>query len=467
MISKSKNVLKSNPDLADDLIAVINTSNIVSNEYLADVLIEACYKQDKIRPELFLDKSSLVSQKLLNSPEKQQAFSKRIEEFQKMESLMHELMMDDKAELLQDADIIDMYKSSMKFNPAFIDNGYAVAMEKMGVNTLDNNFGFGDFPSEANEYNPNFVLSDVKIVDGINDEIDLIENTVNSPEIDLSNDMNEKVFSPIAKIDGISKTYQESMKELLNEFEQKYTYEKSLLSFKSKAFNSATGTTINIQKHLSGGYSLSSGTGTPSEDLATMMLKGDGVIRRVPDPETDEDFNNVVEAWSMLKDRGYDLSNIQLKGDLAAIPQRYHDTLKSIQENTFDFGIPDVNLDDNNDCEIGLVDVVDDEKLDKIKSTANNDTVVIDDNPFDNTDDDIDPDIDPELEKAMLLALSGIDPESNDDTLDKKNDNNALDNDDLNQAERDVVEALKIETSKVDLHEKSNQKKVSRKRRNR
>ncbi|MCR9341148.1 hypothetical protein [Vibrio alginolyticus] len=176
---------------------------------------------------------------------------------------------------------------------------------------------------EENKYNSNeFVIGDVP-------ESQIVEQSVdntNLQDVDVP-----EVEYPLQKTDKSIKSYQEFIDELLEQYESNYTLEKlSKTGLKQRLFNAETGGSIHIEKSVLGSVTLTAGTGTAAEDLATMLLKGKGRLVQVPSPETEEDFTNMIEAWKKLQTDGYDLANIKL--DKEGVPQRYHDALAELKK---------------------------------------------------------------------------------------------------------------------------------------
>ncbi|HCH2724007.1 TPA: hypothetical protein NKS78_001529 [Vibrio parahaemolyticus] len=176
---------------------------------------------------------------------------------------------------------------------------------------------------EENKYNSNeFVIGDVP-------ESQIVEQSVdntNLQDVDVP-----EVEYPLQKTDKSIKSYQEFIDELLEKYESNYTLEKlSKTGLKQRLFNAETGGSIHIEKSVLGSVTLTAGTGTAAEDLATMLLKGKGRLVQVPSPESEEDFTNMIEAWKKLQTDGYDLENIKL--DKEGVPQRYHDALAEMKK---------------------------------------------------------------------------------------------------------------------------------------
>ncbi|PWY29499.1 hypothetical protein [Vibrio vulnificus] len=208
---------------------------------------------------------------------------------------------------------------------------------------------------EENKYNSNeFVIGDVP-------ESQIVEQSVdntNLQDVDVP-----EVEYPLQKTDKSIKSYQEFIDELLEKYESNYTLEKlSKTGLKQRLFNAETGGSIHIEKSVLGSVTLTAGTGTAAEDLATMLLKGKGRLVQVPSPESEQDFTNMIEAWKKLQTDGYDLENIKL--DKEGVPQRYHDALAELKKPGYVIGGEELN----NDIEE--------------QAKPENSFVVVDDNPF-------------------------------------------------------------------------------------
>ncbi|HCG7122478.1 TPA: hypothetical protein NJ344_000617 [Vibrio parahaemolyticus] len=210
---------------------------------------------------------------------------------------------------------------------------------------------------EENKYNSSeFVIGDVPAAQIVEQSVD---NT-NLQDVDVP-----EVEYPLQKTDKTVKSYQEFIDELLERYESNYTLEKlSKTGLKQRLFNAETGGSIHIEKSVLGSVTLTAGTGTAAEDLATMLLKGKGRLVQVPSPETEVDFTNMIEAWKKLQTDGYDLENIKL--DKEGVPQRYHDALAELKKPGYVIGGEELN----NDVEES--------------AKPENTFVVVDDNPFSN-----------------------------------------------------------------------------------
>ncbi|MCF9942944.1 hypothetical protein J7994_11285 [Vibrio parahaemolyticus] len=210
---------------------------------------------------------------------------------------------------------------------------------------------------EENKYNSNeFVIGDVPAAQIVEQSVD---NT-NLQDVDVP-----EVEYPLQKTDKTVKSYQDFIDELLEQYESNYTLEKlNKTGLKQRLFNAETGGSIHIEKSVLGSVTLTAGTGTAAEDLATMLLKGKGRLVQVPSPENEADFTNMIEAWKKLQSDGYDLANIQL--DKKGVPERYHDALAELKKPGYVIGGEELNND--------------------IEEPAKPETsfVVVDDNPFSN-----------------------------------------------------------------------------------
>ncbi|EJU9970533.1 hypothetical protein N5M11_000754 [Vibrio alginolyticus] len=189
---------------------------------------------------------------------------------------------------------------------------------------------------EENKYNSNeFVIGDVP-------ESQIVEQSVDNTKLQ-DVDVPEVEY-PLQKTDKTVKSYQDFIDELLEQYESNYTLEKlNKTGLKQRLFNAETGGSIHIEKSVLGSVTLTAGTGTAAEDLATMLLKGKGRLVQVPSPENEADFTNMIEAWKKLQSDGYDLANIQL--DKKGVPERYHDALAEMKKPGYVIGGEELNND--------------------------------------------------------------------------------------------------------------------------
>ncbi|WJE05702.1 hypothetical protein QRT07_21335 [Vibrio parahaemolyticus] len=353
MIDKSKSLARDDMNVVDRIVNEINGKKIRTNEEFANLLIEECFKQDSIRPEFFLDTTQTASQRVLNTLEKQEAFAKRIVEFQQAEAVVHEMMVTDNIQELQANGTISLYKESMKFNPTKTNYYY------QNVDN-SNDFVVGEAPKTV-EYTDKFTLFSQEPIQNEQSilikplrtdseqnqtheqvshvrseqvsEVNEVDNVVN----EVKND--EYTTNPIQENEQNFMDFEKFMEELNRKYDEKYAIQKvNKTGLKSRLVNEKTGGVITIEKSILGATTVTAGTGTPADDLATMLLKGDGRLVQVPQPPNDTDFANMVEAWKKLQADGYDLDNIKLVGKEPMIPDRYRDALEQLKNPGFVLG---------------------------------------------------------------------------------------------------------------------------------
>ncbi|WP_341852594.1 hypothetical protein [Vibrio vulnificus] len=356
MIDKSKSLARDDMNVVDRIVNKINGKKIRTNEEFANLLIEECFKQDGIRPEFFLDTTQTASQQVLNTLEKQEAFAKRIVEFQEAEAVVHEMMVTGNIQELQANGIISLYNESMKFNPSKIDE-YCQAVSN------SNEFVVGEAPKTV-EYTDKFTLFSQEPIQ--NEQSILIKplrtdseqnqtheqvSHVRSEQVSEVNEVHEVdavvdevkndeyTTNPIQENEQNVMDFKKFMEELNRKYDEKYAIQKvNKTGLKSRLVNENTGGVITIEKSILGTTTVTAGTGTPADDLATMLLKGDGRLVQVPQPPNDTDFANMVEAWKKLQADGYDLDNIKLVGKEPMIPDRYRDALEQLKNPGFVLG---------------------------------------------------------------------------------------------------------------------------------
>lgn len=372
MIDKSKSLARDDMNVVDRIVNKINGKKIRTNEEFANLLIEECFKQDGIRPEFFLDTTQTASQQVLNTIEKQEAFAKRIVEFQQAEAVVHELMVTGNIQELQADGTISLYKESMKFNPKNIDSYYVDYVKRI---SNENEFVVSQAPKPI-EYTDKFTLFSQEPIK--NEQSALIKTAdLEQPKIVNSSDAKIKetvsqdvdvpeVEYPIQKSDKTVKSYQDFIDELIEKYESNYSVEKlGKTGLKKRLFNAETGGSITIEKSIFGSTTLTAGTGTKAVDLKMLFMnKKSKTLTQVPTPETEEDFLNMIEAWKLLRSDGFDLNTIKLHEE--GIPQRYHDALAELTRPSFVMNGEELN----NDVEE--------------PAKPENSFVVVDDNPFSN-----------------------------------------------------------------------------------
>ncbi|MBM5432853.1 hypothetical protein HYN14_23280 [Vibrio parahaemolyticus] len=359
-------------NVVDRIVNKINGKKIRTNEEFADLLIEECFKQDGIRPEFFLDTTQTASQQVLNTIEKQEAFAKRMVEFQQAEAVVHKMMISGNIQELQADGTISLYKESMKFNPKNIDSYYVDYVKRI---SNENEFVVSEAPKPI-EYTDKFTLFSQEPIK--NEQSALIKTAdleqpkiVNSSETKIKETVPQdvdvpEVEYPIQKSDKTVKSYQDFIDELLEKYESNYSVEKlGKTGLKKRLFNAETGGSITIEKSIFGSTTLTAGTGTKAVDLKMLFMnKKSKTLTQVPTPETEEDFLNMIEAWKLLRSDGFDLNTIKLHEE--GIPQRYHDALAELTRPSFVMNGEELN----NDVEE--------------PAKPENSFVVVDDNPFEN-----------------------------------------------------------------------------------
>lgn len=361
MIDKSKTIAAKDLKKVEKFAKKLSNMSYLPPEKFADHIITECYKQDSVRPEYFLDTTQTASQQVLNTLEKQEAFAKRIVEFQEAEAVVHEMMVTGNIQELQANGIISLYKESMKFNPSKIDE-YCQAVSN------SNEFVVGEAP-KAVDYTDKFTLFSQEPIQ--NEQSILIKplrtdseqnqtheqvSHVRSEQVSEVNEVNEVddvvnevkndeyTTNPIQENEQNVMDFEKFMEELNRKYDEKYAIQKvNKTGLKSRLVNENTGGVITIEKSILGTTTVTAGTGTPADDLATMLLKGDGRLVQVPQPPNDTDFANMVEAWKKLQADGYDLDNIKLVGKEPMIPDRYRDALEQLKNPGFVLGGQDLD----------------------------------------------------------------------------------------------------------------------------
>ncbi|HCG8773567.1 hypothetical protein HJ127_05515 [Vibrio parahaemolyticus] len=350
MIDKSKSLARDDMSVIDRIVNKINGKKIRTNEEFADLLIEECFKQDGIRPEFFLDTTQTASQQVLNTMEKQEAFAKRMVEFQQAEAVVHEMMVSGNIQELQADGTISLYKESMKFNPSKIDeyfqtvsnsNEFVVGEEPKTIDYTDK---FTLYSQEPIQNEQSILIKPLRTDSEQNQTPEQVSpvqsqqvNEVDDIVDEVSND--EYSTNPIQENEQNVIDFEKFMEELNKKYDEKYAIQKvNKTGLKSRLVNEKTGGVITIEKSILGATTVTAGTGTPADDLATMLLKGDGRLVQVPQPPNDTDFANMVEAWKKLQADGYDLDNIKLVGKEPMIPDRYRDALEQLKNPGFVLG---------------------------------------------------------------------------------------------------------------------------------
>lgn len=329
MIDKSKTIAAKDLKKVEKFAKSLRSMIYLPPEKFADHIIMECFKKDSVRPEYFLDKTQTPSKILFNTPDQQIAFANRVAEYQEAEAVVKELSKHNKVNSVNNSNIVTFSNESMIFNPEYIDDYH---IEYLKTESDKQMFVVAGEKPKALEYTDKYSLFHVKPTQN---EISIIvkpdgQSKTNSKD-DVSNVDVPEVEYPLQKSDAKVKSYQEFIDELLEKYESNYSVEKlSKTGLKKRLFNAETGGSITIEKSVLGSMTLTAGTGTAAEDLATMLLKGKGRLVQVPSPESEEDFTNMIEAWKKLQTDGYDLANIKL--DKEGVPQRYHDALHEMKK---------------------------------------------------------------------------------------------------------------------------------------
>ncbi|WMN53502.1 hypothetical protein [Vibrio alginolyticus] len=365
MIDKSKTLAAKDLKKVEKFAKNLRSKIYLPPEKFADHIIMECFKKDGVRPEYFLDKTQTPSKILFSSEEKQIAFANRVAEYQEAEAVVKELSKHNKVNSVNNSNIVNFSNESMIFNPEYIDDYH---IEYLKNDSDKQMFVVAGEKPKALEYTDKYSLFDVKATQN---EISIVVK----PDVKSKSNSNDDVANidipeveyPLQKTDKTVKSYQDYVDELLEKYESNYSLEKmSKTGLKQRLFNAETGGSIHIEKSVLGSVTLTAGTGTAAEDLATMLLKGKGRLVQVPSPETEEDFTNMIEAWKKLQTDGYDLENIKL--DKEGVPQRYHDALAELKKPGYVIGGEELK----NDGEV--------------EEKPQNSFVVVDDNPFENSE---------------------------------------------------------------------------------
>ncbi|EJG1946679.1 hypothetical protein J7943_13350 [Vibrio parahaemolyticus] len=363
MIDKSKTLAAKDLKKVEKFAKKLSSMSYLPPEKFADHIIMECFKKDGVRPEYFLDKTQTASKILFSSEEKQVVFANRVAEYQEAEAVVKELSKHNNVNSVNNSNIVTFSNESMIFNPEYVDDYHTEYLKEVSDKTM---FVVAGEKPKALEYTDKYSLFHVKPTQN---EISIVvkpdgKSKSNSND-DVANVDIPEVEYPLQKTDKTVKSYQDYVDELLVKYESNYSLEKlSKTGLKQRLFNAETGGSIHIEKSVLGSVTLTAGTGTAAEDLATMLLKGKGRLVQVPSPESEEDFTNMIEAWKKLQTDGYDLANIKL--DKEGVPQRYHDALAEMKKPGYVIGGEELN----NDVEE--------------PAKPENSFVVVDDNPFEN-----------------------------------------------------------------------------------
>ncbi|EJG2157335.1 TPA: hypothetical protein N2722_001634 [Vibrio parahaemolyticus] len=363
MIDKSKTLAAKDLKKVEKFAKKLSNMSYLPPEKFADHIIMECFKEDGVRPEYFLDKTQTPSKILFEKSDQQIAFANRVAEYQEAEAVVKELSKHNNVNSVNNSNIVTFSKESMIFNPEYINDYHTEYLKEVSDKTM---FVVAGEKPKALEYTDKYSLFHVKPTQN---EISIVVKPDSQAKTNSNNDVANvdipEVEYPLQKSDTKVKSYQDYVDELLEKYESNYSLEKlSKTGLKQRLFNAETGGSIHIEKSVLGSVTLTAGTGTAAEDLATMLLKGKGRLVQVPSPESEEDFTNMIEAWKKLQTDGYDLANIKL--DKEGVPQRYHDALAELKKPGYVIGGEELNNDGEEPAE------------------PENSFVVVDDNPFEN-----------------------------------------------------------------------------------
>ncbi|HCE2329732.1 TPA: hypothetical protein NGT89_001446 [Vibrio parahaemolyticus] len=363
MIDKSKTLAAKDLKKVEKFAKKLSNMSYLPPEKFADHIIMECFKEDGVRPEYFLDKTQTPSKILFEKSDQQIAFANRVAEYQEAEAVVKELSKHNNVNSVNNSNIVTFSKESMIFNPEYINDYHTEYLKEVSDKTM---FVVAGEKPKALEYTDKYSLFHVKPTQN---EISIVVKPDSQANTNSNNDVANvdipEVEYPLQKSDTKVKSYQDYVDELLEKYESNYSLEKlSKTGLKQRLFNAETGGSIHIEKSVLGSVTLTAGTGTAAEDLATMLLKGKGRLVQVPSPESEQDFTNMIEAWKKLQTDGYDLENIKL--DKEGVPQRYHDALAELKKPGYVIGGEELN----NDVEE--------------PAKPENSFVVVDDNPFSN-----------------------------------------------------------------------------------
>ncbi|EII5836618.1 hypothetical protein AB9W25_001337 [Vibrio vulnificus] len=365
MIDKSKTIAAKDLKKVEKFAKKLSSMSYLPPEKFADHIIMECFKKDGVRPEYFLDKTQTPSKILFSSQEKQVAFANRVAEYQEAEAVVKELSKHNNVNSVNNSNIVTFSKESMIFNPEYINDYHTEYLKEVSDKTM---FVVAGEKPKALEYTDKYSLFHVKPTQN---EISIVVKPDTQANTNSNNDVANvdipEVEYPLQKSDTKVKSYQDYVDELLEKYESNYSLEKlSKTGLKQRLFNAETGGSIHIEKSVLGSVTLTAGTGTAAEDLATMLLKGKGRLVQVPSPESEEDFTNMIEAWKKLQTDGYDLANIKL--DKEGVPQRYHDALAEMKKPGYVIGGEELS----NDIEE--------------PAKPENSFIIVDDNPFEKSE---------------------------------------------------------------------------------
>ncbi|OQT82922.1 hypothetical protein [Vibrio parahaemolyticus] len=333
MIEKSQDALKN--ESFDNLIDEIyhsSASTINDVEHINNV-IGLIIKDNRVRPEVLLESGTKLSRKVLHSKGLREVFEEQLIKFQKGEAFVNSYLSQDAEEELP-KELLLKNNELTSFDPLCIDNYF----DKYVNSIAGNGFTMAAEPQE-------YIYTDRYSIQNVENEQEAVVNNGVPKITDESNEVEvEEAVYPLNKVpdDSFLEDFDEFNKRLLAKYNEGFVYTNiNKLGNKKLAHNEKTGDSYFIETDIIGNKRLTADSGIGAETIVDLILIGKGKTYSLPD--TDTDFKNVVEAWTMLKNDGYDLENIQLIGD--SIPERYHKILDELK--TPGYVISNDNSNDN------------------------------------------------------------------------------------------------------------------------
>ncbi|KXZ35072.1 hypothetical protein A0H77_19440 [Vibrio alginolyticus] len=460
MIKKGYSQLESDKTISSTFEESLLNLDFESEQDLANQVLDFCYKQDSLRPEVFLDKHNEVSQKVFDTPEKQKAFVERLTDYQRQEAIVSEFAQNkDEVAKLTSLGLMDSLKETMLFNPQHIDD-----LEKVYENA--HGLSIGQFPQEPRAYealdfesNENEMDRDIDLMElkeEVNQVIDTpVQNPLQKPEPE---EMSED------EVKQQVKSYQDHEQELFNELQESFSFDKGL--FKHQVFDSDNNSFGTFTKNKTGkGYSNASLQSGASVNLIKLAFAG--TKPPILQSANESEFDNIVQAWKELKEDGFDISKLEVGKDA---PECYHQALKELKGEALSIGAPknkqevekpenkpdepkneqnfvqETNF-DNDDSEQKLKEAADDLNLMQETNFDNNKVVENEvDSPKSQNDDYDMPEFNDNLDFEQIDELnSEIENRENKSKIENSNDSEQL-------------EELKQETNKNSKSNKNQQK---------
>ncbi|EOV0920926.1 hypothetical protein ACOLNO_003775 [Vibrio parahaemolyticus] len=412
MIKKGYSQLESDKTISGTFENSLLNFKFENEKDLANQVLEFCYEQDSLRPEVFLDKHNEVSQKVFDTPEKQKVFVERLTEYQDKEAIVSEFAQNkEEIEKLTSLGLMDSMKETMLFNPQHIDD-----LEKVYTNA--SGLFIGKFPKEPNQYNALDFESNENEMDR---DIDLME---------LKEEVNQVVDAPVqnplekAKPEEMSedevkqqvKSYQDHEKELFNELQESLFFDKGL--FKHQVFDSDNNSFGTFTKNKTGnGYSNASLQSGASVNLIKLAFAG--TKPPILQSAKESEFDNIVQAWKELKEDGFDISKLEVGKDA---PECYHKALSELKGEALSIGAPKNKEENKKQSKPDKQEVEKPEnKPNELKSEQPEEQSqnFMQETNFDNDDSDSEQKLKNAADDLNSIAEEGFDDDEN---LDNKND---------------------------------------------